>query len=518
MIKQYHNGQWRVVSGKSQNEILVIVAEDSETISGISVPKLDEDQVQVAYNGIVAGKGVFIQGENDDYYAVYFANTADEVPTIYLIYKDSHIIKYELDEEVSISVKEIGSGSGAVESVNGKIGVVVLDGTDIQITTTHTTLQANIIRIDEEISRVEGKFDQAVLDLGDEIDDVRDIAQSKTVSYVVDDLDDITGTQDEDGNFTSVTAITGVDLEDLKIGDNIFVKDVEAPDFWVSAITPAVALNKLQTEKIDIENYYTKDETYSADQVDALLEDKADTSDLANYAKLEQGFNVINASEIVNNTLTQAQYDLITNGKPTLIKGTLFNVLNPEILTLGSHTNGYGGLLVASKNAGGETRFYTVLINSTSKVISLSSTQNTFLPNGRWELRISQINDKVFPSYSKGALYYNGTNLSWNDSFIPSVETISTATYSGGLTSNKEYKFLVPATDLSIAALEVQTGDATPCWKIKFIVGSGFAFSSTPTLVWKDGQPTWSDLVGEEVEILIEPSLTANTYNAWIIK
>lgn len=33
-------------------------------------------------------------------------------------------------------------------------------------------------------------------------------------------------------------------------------------------------------------------------------------------------FNVINANDITNNTLTQAQYDLITNGKPTLIKGS----------------------------------------------------------------------------------------------------------------------------------------------------------------------------------------------------
>lgn len=32
-------------------------------------------------------------------------------------------------------------------------------------------------------------------------------------------------------------------------------------------------------------------------------------------------FNVINASEIINNTLTPAQYDLITNGKPTIVSG-----------------------------------------------------------------------------------------------------------------------------------------------------------------------------------------------------
>ena len=39
-------------------------------------------------------------------------------------------------------------------------------------------------------------------------------------------------------------------------------------------------------------------------------------------------FNVINASDIVNNTLTQDQYDLITNGKPTLISGTLLSKNN----------------------------------------------------------------------------------------------------------------------------------------------------------------------------------------------
>lgn len=45
--------------------------------------------------------------------------------------------------------------------------------------------------------------------------------------------------------------------------------------------------------------------------------------DGTNEFNADNVFNVINASDIVNNTLTQAQYDLITNGKPTLIKGTL---------------------------------------------------------------------------------------------------------------------------------------------------------------------------------------------------
>lgn len=61
------------------------------------------------------------------------------------------------------------------------------------------------------------------------------------------------------------------------------------------------------------------------------LTDGANSISVADIAS--STFNVINASDIVNNTLTQEQYDLITNGKPTLIKGTFFNKLNPIILS-----------------------------------------------------------------------------------------------------------------------------------------------------------------------------------------
>ena len=55
-------------------------------------------------------------------------------------------------------------------------------------------------------------------------------------------------------------------------------------------------------------------------------------------------FNVINASDIVNNTLTQEQYDLITNGKPTLIKGVYNNhedtIIMPTEARSGTYTLG----------------------------------------------------------------------------------------------------------------------------------------------------------------------------------
>ena len=41
--------------------------------------------------------------------------------------------------------------------------------------------------------------------------------------------------------------------------------------------------------------------------------------DLSGYATIDQGFNVINANITSGSTLTNEQYNLITNGKPTLI-------------------------------------------------------------------------------------------------------------------------------------------------------------------------------------------------------
>ena len=69
--------------------------------------------------------------------------------------------------------------------------------------------------------------------------------------------------------------------------------------------------------------------------------------DLSGYAKEEQGFNVINASDIVNNTMTQEQYDLLTNGKPTRVIGRLLN-LNDDAI---------GGIIYGFVEASGNRQF-----------------------------------------------------------------------------------------------------------------------------------------------------------------
>ena len=84
------------------------------------------------------------------------------------------------------------------------------------------------------------------------------VAQGKTASYVIQSQSDITGTKDANDEYTNVTAITGVTISDLAVGDIILVKDLNVPDYWVSQISPSVSLNKMETTKVDLSNYVDK--------------------------------------------------------------------------------------------------------------------------------------------------------------------------------------------------------------------------------------------------------------------
>lgn len=83
---------------------------------------------------------------------------------------------------------------------------------------------------------------------------LREVAEGKSKSYVVNNLSDINGVIDANGNFTDVVSITGVTLLDLKVGDVILIKALDVADYWVSQVTPSISLNKLETSKVDLLN------------------------------------------------------------------------------------------------------------------------------------------------------------------------------------------------------------------------------------------------------------------------
>lgn len=93
---------------------------------------------------------------------------------------------------------------------------------------------------------------------------IEETAAGKCKSYVINTQSEITGTKDANDEYTGVTAITGITLTDLKVGDQIFIKELQVPDYWVSALVyesdvlVSVSLSKMETSKVDLTDYMTK--------------------------------------------------------------------------------------------------------------------------------------------------------------------------------------------------------------------------------------------------------------------
>lgn len=136
----------------------------------------------------------------------------------------------------------------------------------------------------------------------------------------------------------------------------------------------------------------------------------SDGTNSMSVADISNGlFNVINASDITNNTLTQAQYDLITNGKPTLITGTYLGYKNMLITYWTEYATTWRALAIS------EATVFSVLLNTTTKVLELGG-------NDIHLKSISRFNNKDIPAYPTTntnpqvlTIGANGGNLSWED-------------------------------------------------------------------------------------------------------
>ena len=111
-------------------------------------------------------------------------------------------------------------------------------------------------------------------------------------------------------------------------------------------------------------------------------------------------FNVINASDIVSDTLTQAQYDLIANGKPTLISGLLGNKENIFIPVFEIYNNIGRGIAIYTYL--GSQTFTTIRVSSLQ--LSFNDTTNKILFNGSSDSidimsSIVNVKGKTIPAY-----------------------------------------------------------------------------------------------------------------------
>lgn len=181
--------------------------------------------------------------------------------------------------------------------------------------------------------------------------------------------------------------------------------------------------------------------------------------DLVNekYFKENNDINFISASEIDINNITQNQYNILTNGKPTLIKGVLsVGGVNRNNLFLfpGSFANSqdeikqYAGLYVYGTNDGHvksvltyyRIRFYNnsihleVDFNGYFELYNKSSSSSIFA--GSVKAGGITIANKKFPSYPssperpQSLIYTSNNTLSWGGEVVPQLpEDASENTY-----------------------------------------------------------------------------------------
>lgn len=142
----------------------------------------------------------------------------------------------------------------------------------------------------------------------------------------------------------------------------------------------------------------------------------------------ENTFNVINASDIVNNTLTQEQYDLITNKKPTLIKGNWggFN----DLFLLPPRDN------ISYFEYWGFDRYRTVKVNvfANGRTISSSTAAYIQLQNIDW------INGKALPAFPTTNTSPQVLSIGANGGALSFVQTTAT----GWVQTDNNGSFTIP--------------------------------------------------------------------------
>lgn len=139
-------------------------------------------------------------------------------------------------------------------------------------------------------------------------------------------------------------------------------------------------------------------------------------------------FNIINVSDIVSNTLTQAQINTISNGKLTIINGVYDTISYPILLPPKDNgIYGWQGVVIGSN----EMAIWEV---SKTGPATLYIRRNYNSGAGIKLNRLSQINEKTIPSYpaSTGTFNIQCVNgaLAWTQ---PSGSTlVATGTFSNG--------------------------------------------------------------------------------------
>ena len=322
--------------------------------------------------------------------------------------------------------------------------------------------------------------------------------------------------------------------DDYKLGQSIYINTLDVPDLWIYEVSNISILYyyttdaaftdllkqqgyvqigyykvaALETQKVDLSNYVSLDGAQTITGVKSftdfsLINDYTNGKTLASYlsgkvdTNADSIFNVINATDIaVSNILTQAQIDVITNGKPTIIKGTFLDYDNPILCSVRTASNygnrSYVGAWLGSKQAGLATYAVFTIMNTGQIKIEKALIYYNLQASNEMIASFGDVTASRNLYFQKG--YSTGTvlQLGWNNSNI-AIEA-SAATFKVACNNFISRN----GTNLS------DIGSSTVKWKDLYLAGAINPNSSTYGLTLPD---TTSYTANKEIAV------TDNTIN-----
>ena len=160
------------------------------------------------------------------------------------------------------------------------------------------------------------------------VNDIVNIAQGANKAYVIASDGCITGTKDSNDQYTNVSAILteiggsdSLNLSEIKIGDNIYVKALNVPDYWVSGKSGSGDNLRLSLDKME-----TKIPTIPA--VGTLITNSADSLTPSAGESFSSSINLHKISK------TGSYNDLLN--KPTIPTIGILNTNHTESLAVSS--------------------------------------------------------------------------------------------------------------------------------------------------------------------------------------
>ena len=248
----------------------------------------------------------------------------------------------DLSESVKVSLQkaETALQSAPVTSVAGKTGNVALSKSDVGLGNVDNTADA-VKSVSHAETAEKAEKDQigniihvtyatktSVSTAQQTADEAKSIAQGRNRSVAFDSLE------------AMKTALKAMGADALKVGDNVYIRAVDVPDYWVSAVLPTNSgetgyfdLSPLETPKIDLTDYQTKNDnslqTGSKNVVGAINELNSTVSEI------EADVSDAKATASAAQAEAESKYEKPSGGIPeTDLSAGVQNKLNPNYKTV----------------------------------------------------------------------------------------------------------------------------------------------------------------------------------------